>query len=259
MRTLLALIRRDLTVVLTYRAWLAMIQVSTITGPVVSLLVWQGALDLGAAPPVSRDFLVTYFVLVALVSMLTSSWSSWFIADSIRHGELSSWLVRPVSVHLNLLANNVSEKLVKLVLLVPMIVVVGFVVRSAFRLPTDPVRWLLFVVALLLATALTIGLDVLIGTLAFWFEDVSGLDRFRLLLSSVFSGGVVPLALFPQFLQPVLDVQPFRYMISFPLEVLLGTASPTGFVGALAWAAVFVGGAALTWRVGVTRYQGAGA
>ena len=95
-----ALLAREITMTLHYRWWLAMIQVSSIIAPATSLLVWRGAIALGARPPVSASFLTTYLILVSIVAMLTSSWTSTFLATSIRLGGLSSWLIRPCSTHL---------------------------------------------------------------------------------------------------------------------------------------------------------------
>ena len=90
-RTFCALVSRDIQVTLTYRAWLFWLLLGNLPVPVISLLVWQGAAALGAKLPVAQEYLVTYFVLVALVGMLTSSWSAGFLADSIRLGDLACW------------------------------------------------------------------------------------------------------------------------------------------------------------------------
>lgn len=257
-----SLLARDVSVTLTYRGWLALLQVSNLVVPVISLLVWRGAIALGATPPVSADYLTTYFVLVGAVGMLTSSWTTGFLAESIRLGGLSSWLVRPCSTHLNGLANNVAEKLVKLLLLLPMVGALALLVRDEFVLPADPIRWLWFLLALALAATITFSLDILVGSLAFWFEDVAGIDRFRNLVARVLSGAVVPLALFPDAFTGVMQIQPFRFMLSFPLEVLLGTVSGStaaGFAWQSGWTLLFVGGAVVLWRRGLRSYQGAGA
>ena len=261
-RVFRALVARDVSTTMMYRGWLFMLQLGNLVVPVISLLVWQGALSLGAQLPVEREYLVTYFVLVSLVSMLTSSWTSGFLASSIRLGDLASWLVRPCSTHLNGLANNLAEKLVKLLLLVPMVAVLALLLHGQLGLPTNPLRWLGFLISVAMAAGITFSLDILVGSLAFWFEDVSGFDRARELAARVLSGGIVPLALLPAALQGVLAVQPFRFMLSFPLEVLLGTVSGsllTGFAWQAGWFVVFAGGAAVTWRVGLRGYQASGA
>jgi ABC-2 type transport system permease protein len=255
--TLLAL---EFTTTLQYRWWLAMLQLSNLVAPAISLLVWQGAIRLGAHPPVTEEFLTTYLVLVSLVGMLTSSWTARFLASSIRLGTVSSWLIRPCSTHLGHLANNIAEKVVKVVLMLPMIGVLAFVFRHRLGLPTDSSRWLLFAGSILLASGISFCLDVVIGSLAFWLEDISAVDRLRNLLARTLSGALIPLSLFPASATGFLDVQPFRYVVSFPLEVLLGGPDLlSGFAAQAAWCTAFAIGAVLVWRAGLRNYQGAGA
>jgi ABC-2 type transport system permease protein len=257
-----ALLARELTMTLRYRWWLALMQISALVAPVITLLVWRGAISLGAQPPVGARLLTTYLVLVSMVGMLTSSWTANFLATSIRLGGVSSWLIRPCSTHLASLANNVAEKLVKLVLLAPMIALVGWIFRDELSLPAGGIRWLLFGLSLLPALGISFCLDVTIGSLAFWFEDISAIDRLRSLLSRTLSGAFIPLALFPPNLAGFLNAQPFRYVVSFPLEVLLGAVpggTEHGFAVQLAWFAGFLACAVAVWRVGLHRYQGASA
>ncbi|WP_106619546.1 hypothetical protein [Saccharothrix carnea] len=95
----LAVPHQELQMIAQYRWWLPAMQASVVTVPLISLLVWRGAITHGAEPPVTRDYLTTYLVLVSLVTVLTSSWTAKFLAESIRSGRLNSWLVRPCSTH----------------------------------------------------------------------------------------------------------------------------------------------------------------
>ena len=67
-------------------------------------------------------------------------------------------------------------------------------------------------------------LDFLVGSLAFWVQDVRGLIRVKMLVGAFLAGQVIPLALFPPAVTPLLQAQPFRYTLSFPLEILTGAA-----------------------------------
>lgn len=263
-----ALLKLNIAVTLQYRGDFALMQIGNTVIPMISLLVWQAVLATGVTLPVSGRYLVAYFLLVGLLEMLTASWSAFFMAERIRDGALNHWLVRPTSPHWYEVANNLGEKIVKLVLLVPVLVVLGLAL-SIFApagldlvLPTDPVNWLLFGVAVIIAAAIRFALDVAVGSLAFWFEDVQGFLRAIAVIIPVLSGGVVPLALMPETLQAVTVIQPFRFVISFPLEVLLGadTASAGGgFLGQLGWLVIFTAGAVLVWRAGLRSYSAAGA
>ncbi|ACQ78809.1 protein of unknown function DUF990 [Beutenbergia cavernae DSM 12333] len=248
-----------------YRGEFLIMQIGNLIVPITSLLVWQAALASGAPLPVDGEFLVAYFLLVSVVGMLTASWTAFYLAASIRDGALNRWLIRPASTHLDAVANNVGEKVVKLVIIVPLIAALALLLGDRIALPSDAGRWLLFAVAVVLAAGMRLALDIMIGSLAFWFEDVQGFIRALAVITPVLSGAVVPLALMPPGIAAVTAVQPFRFMLSYPMEVLL--ADPAGGPGGLTagfalqvgWLAVFVAGAAGVWRLGLRSYAAAGA
>ncbi|RCS66182.1 hypothetical protein CIK81_02935 [Brachybacterium sp. JB7] len=259
--TVAALFGRDFTVTLTNRAWVALLQLGAVAPPVVSLLVWTGAIARGASPPVPADGIVTWFVLVAVVSMVTSSWTASFLAEDIRAGGLSIWLVRPCPAFAHLVANNLAEKSVKSIVLLPMVGVLGLVFRQQVRLPTDPAVWAAALGALVCAAVLAFVLDVLVGCLAFWFEDVEGVQGIVGLSQRLLSGAVVPLMLLPAEVQDAVRFQPFRFTLAFPLEVLTGSgfAHLADWVALLGWTGASLGVLALVWSRGVRRFEAAGA
>jgi len=246
---------------LQYRGEFLIMQFGNLIVPVTSLFIWQAALAAGADLPVDGRYLAAYFLLVSVVGMLTASWTAFFLARSIRDGALNRWLVRPASTHLDAVANNAGEKVVKLVLIAPFIVILALVLHNRLALPADPRRWVLFGTAVVLAAGLRLTLDIVIGSLAFWFEDVQGFIRAFAVITPILSGGVVPLALMPSALAQVTMMQPFRFMLSFPMEVLLadvpgGTAA--GFGWQLGWLLTFVLLARTVWRLGLRSYAAAG-
>ena len=253
----------DLSTALMYRVEFVMFMISTVIGPAISLMIWRAALDNGAAMPVDKEYLTTYFVLLGVVSMLTSAWLSGFLAEEIRLGQISKWVIRPGSTHLNLIANNLSEKLIKTVPLAPMIAALWWLFRDAVALPGDLVTWLLFAVSVVAAAVMVFALDIVVGSLAFWIDDITGIDRARGLLAVIFRGQLVPLALMPAWAQDFVDAQPFRFTLSFSLELLIGDLSTaertTGMALQLLYPALTVFGAVWIWRRGLRAYSAVGA
>ncbi|NYE69861.1 ABC transporter permease [Microlunatus parietis] len=245
-----------------YRGDFLLMQLGTLLTPLVSLAVWQAALAAGAQVDVTPGFLNSYFLLVAVVNMLTSSWTAWFLADMIRNGTLNKWLIRPASVHLDGFANNLGEKTIKLMLLVPLVLIMVVLVPGGLPLPATPARWLLFALAIGVAMAISYIFDIARGSLAFWFEDVQGFNMAISIMTPVLAGVVVPLALMPPEISGITLWQPFRFMVSFPMEVLLDRV-PGGLVFGFAqqagWLIVFAVVALVVWRRGLRSYSAAGA
>lgn len=263
LRVVRRLFLKDLVLELTYRGEFVIYMLSVVTTPVISLLVWRAALASGAKLPVDRQYLTTYFVLLGVVNMLTSSWLDMWLAEMIRTGNLSIWLVRPGSAMLNLVANNLAEKTFKFAVLAPMIVVFWWFFRDAVVVPPDTLHWLLFAVSVLLGAVIIFSITVIIGSLAFWLTDVGGISREVSLLVGVLGGQIVPLALMPAWATTFVRVQPFRSTVSFPLELVIGHLSGSqialGFGLQIGYAALFLWGAVWVWQRGQRSYAAVGA
>lgn len=264
---LLRIVRRfvimNVVMTLEYRGAMLVYMVNTVAVPVVSLLVLLTVRAQGGRLPYDRGQLVTYYVLLTVVSMLTGTWLSEYVAEQIRLGGLSAGLMRPAPYITHDIGNNIGEKVVKLPLLLPLTGLVALFFRGDLRPPADPVAWLLFLLALPMAAAVAFLIDFLVGSLAFWVQDVRGLIRVKILVGAFLAGQVVPLALFPPAMTGLLRAQPFRYTLSFPLEVLTGRLAAPDLVAGFLWQGGYCVGLwalyRLVWRLGLRSYGATGA
>ena len=100
------------------------------------------------------------------------------------------------------------------------------------------------------------------GSLAFWMQDVKGLIRVKNLVGAFLAGQFVPLALFPPSFFPLLEALPFRYTLSFPLEVLTGSLSVAATVRGLIWQTGYCLGLwgcyRMLWHFGLKSYTAPG-
>jgi len=253
----------NIVATLEYRGAFFIYMVNNVAVPVVSLLVWLTVSEQGVALPYTRGQFVTYYLLLSVVSTLTAVWLAPYLAENIRLGGLSPWLLRPAPYILRDIGNNIGEKIVKLPLLLPLVALVALAFRNDLRLPTDPRAWLLFLLAVPLAATIAFLLDFVIGALAFWLQDVRGLVRVKDLIATLLAGQFVPLALFPPQLKGLIDAQPFRYILSFPLEVVTGRLSSADIAVGFAWQVGYCAALylcyRLLWRYGLRSYAAAGA
>ena len=93
-----------------YRGAWVIFMAANISVPIISLLIWRTAIATGAQLPIDERYVTTYFVLLSFVTMATSSWITGFLSNDIRLGKLSSWMVRPASLLLGFVANNLSRE-----------------------------------------------------------------------------------------------------------------------------------------------------
>lgn len=252
----------NIQMTLAYRAGFVLIMFHTVMAPLISLQIWLTVSEQGVPLPYDRSQLVTYFTLLGAVSMLTGTWIAFYIAERIRLGGLSRDLIRPAPALFESLGNNLGEKVIKLLLIAPMLAVMALLFWRDLRLPTDPRAWLLFLLCLPMAAFVNFMLDYAIGSLAFWVEDVMGLVRVKELLQAFLAGRFVPLALFPTEMVGLLEVQPFRYTLSFPLEVLTGALDGPALLRGFAWQVGYCVALVvlhrLIWRHGLRGYAASG-
>jgi ABC-2 type transport system permease protein len=257
------LVKMNVMLTMEYRVGFFIAMVNLVLRPAIALLVWLTVARAGVRLPYDREQFVTYFVLMGLVSLATQTWTWEYVAADIRRGDLNKVLVRPAPHVLHYICNNLGEKVVKLGLLLPPIAAMVLVFHDQIRVPADPLRWALFGSAVVLAAVLTFLVDYLMGSLAFWLQDVSGAVGVKRLLEGLLAGRLVPLAFFPEWMAGFLEAQPFRYLLSFPLEVLTAdlpaAALARGFAWQAAYCLVLVGAYRLLWRHGLRSYAASGA
>ena len=262
-RTLVYDTKLNLMGELEYRAAFLIWIVEETLGTLVSLAVWLAVLEHSARLPLDRSQLFTYFIAQGLVRTCTISWLIYFVAEEIRDGNLSRKLLYPVPLMASWIANNLGEKGLRLMLQVPLVCVMGLFFRAELRLPGDGWTWLLVLAAVLLAAAVSFLLDLLVTSMAFWLQDVWGLNSAVFFAERFLNGRLIPLALFPPWLLGAMEAQPFRYMLSFPLEVLTGSLDVAGiargFVWQIGWAVALYVLYRVQWHFGLRAYSAVGA
>ncbi|MCO5227712.1 MAG: ABC-2 family transporter protein [Thermomicrobiales bacterium] len=262
-RVLRRLTVMEITSSFMYRTQFVIYMISTVVSVLIGLMIWLRLDQSGVDLPVNREFIVSYYLMLAIVRVLTTTWHSEYLAMEIRNGRLNRWLIRPGSYLLSILANNFAEKLIKIIVVAVLLLPAAIYWRDYLVLPGDIGQWMLFLLALVLAAVIQFSLTTAIGSLGFWMDDNTGIARGRHVIGMVLTGELVPLVLFPTWAMGFLDWQPFRFMLSYPLEILLGTLSAKqvayGFAMQFLWTMFFVWLCWFAWRRGLRSYSAIGA
>jgi len=248
---------------LQYRAALVIWLISQVLDPVIYLIVWTTvtAASGGEVGGYSRGDFAAYFLALMLVNNITYSWIMHEYEYRVREGTLSAALLRPVHpIHADI-ADNLSSKMISTPMMLVLAISLGFIFRPEIRL----VPWALaaFVPAVALAFVLRFLIEWTLALAAFWTTRVSALNQTYYVALLFLSGQVAPLSLFPGFVQAIGLALPFRWMIAFPLDLLLGnlTVGETlvGFGAQMAWIGVGLVLVRVAWRAGVRQYSAVGA
>lgn len=254
------LIRKSLFSYMASRAFFWTLSIGWLMGPLVYLFVWVTAAGQGAPGGFSRHDFVLYYLVLILVNQLTYPSSHWIIGESIQAGKLSSWLLRPLPVICEGIASDIALKMVCMPFVLALMVLLGLVLGMQASITLTGL--LLFMAALLLAQVLRFLLAYSMALLAFWTQKIESLLSVNDTLVFLLAGQVAPIALLPGVMKSLAVALPYRYMMGFPVELLLGKLKPEeiliGFTIQLGWTLAAFLASRVIWRIGIRHYTAVG-
>ena len=255
-------IRISLAIEMQYRASSAIWLIGMVIEPLIYLAVWSAAAEaqggmLGGYGP--RDF-AAYYLVLAAVNQITSGWHMWEFQYRVQQGQFAFLLLRPVHPIHGDLAENIAHKLAMQVALLPALGLLAL----AFQPRAELHAWslALFVPALLLAFAVRFVFEWALALACFWTTRIMAVNQAYFAVLFFLSGRVAPLALLPAWLHGLADALPFRFMVSFPVELALGKVSRAdallGLALQLVWTAAGAALLALVWPRALRRFSSVG-
>ena len=257
------LFKASFAVALEYRVVTA-IWVLTGVLPLLMMMVWisvaEGAPS-GEVNGFDRLDFIGYFLAVTLIRRMVGVWLIWDLDEDIRLGKLSFHLLKPIHPAHHYLTSLLGDKPFELLWVAPPVILALVLLGVRYTLAWYTIP--LILLAVVGAILIDFFMQMSIGALGFWLTQVVSFAQIWFLLRSFFSGWVVPLAMFPAVLQNLLVYLPFRYLLSFPIEILLGDLSrgeiALGFAMQAAWIGLVFAIYRLLWQHGLKRFTAVGA
>lgn len=260
-RKFAAIFRANWAITIEYRVSM-FIWMMTIVLPLVMMAGWLAAAETGPVGRFSYADILTYYVGAVIVRNLTGVWIIWELEADIRSGNMSFRLLKPINPIFHYMASSLAPKPLRFLILIPVLVVVWAVVPG-LRFSADPVHLLSFVVAIALSWSMMFLQLYTVGLLGFWITRPSALHDVWFGVFSLFSGYLIPIELFPEWAQGALFALPFRYNMSFPIEILTGRLQTTqileGFAVSCFWILVSFLAFRWVWFHGLRRFNAVGA
>lgn len=247
--------RAGMAAAVAYRAEF-LIWMLTTNMSLVMLALWAAVARAGPVAGYTGADFTAYYLSSLLVRLLTGCWVVWEMTYEIRNGTLALRLLRPLHPLIAYAAENLAALPLRALVATPVVVLLLWTSRG--KLSHDPVSWALLLPALLGAWLLTFLVMAFIGTLALFVESALGVFQLWLALSSVLSGYLIPLDLFPAAVRPIAAWLPFRFTLSLPVELALGRhghLESLRLLGAQwAWVALFLVATVAFFRAGLRRF-----
>ena len=253
----------NLTRFISYRVETSIWLIGTTLPPVVLLSVWRNATIRagGTLSGFTVGEVAAYFIWVLLLNHTTNAWGVFLWESYVREGYLSNVLLRPNAVAFQDFGENLAFK----VATTPVMVLTAIGLGFAFHPQIVVVPWAIaaFVPAFLMAFALRYVIDwIVASTSALHLTKVDAVNSVYFFILFMFSGQLAPTNLLPESLRLIAFCLPFRWIIDFPVQLVMGRLTPHEVVVGLAaqafWFTALFLVNLVTWRKGLRNYTAVG-
>jgi ABC-2 type transport system permease protein len=224
----------------------------TILTTLLLYLLWRAVYESAVSMELSYQGLITYVVLGQAFSFGRMGQRRMImrIGANIRSGNVALDLIRPTDYQLlhfsDILGAYITETL--------MVSLPSYALALLLFGIDAPASWEAaagFVASLGGAFLLVFSLDFFIGLMAFWTHSVWGLAYAKMAVVDVLAGTIVPLSLFPGWLERVAMALPFRGIAYVPLSIYTGAIRGAdiwaSILGQLAWGIALILLTRLIW------------
>jgi ABC-2 type transport system permease protein len=210
---------------LAYRAALWSGTVATSASILIYYFLWQAVFSEAAViDGFTFQMMITYIIIARVLASQFFNGINLTLAEWIREGNIATELIRPIGILRQLFALRIGEFCQFATFkLIPITLVAALFLGAAP--PAGGVFFLLFVIKILAALILLFFFEVIIGTLAFYTMEFYAVRFAKDATLTILSGGLVPLFLFPEWLQSIFRFLPFQHLVAGPIEIYLGILS----------------------------------
>ena len=215
------------------------------------LLALWNALYSGKTEVSGIDLATMQFYTIASIiyEIIISAGVEKSMSSKVWDGSISMVLTRPmvypVSLCMEQFALTLQNIIIRVVPYTLILVASGLLSRASVFFTAE------FIASAALGYFLMLFYQMFFGMICFWTMDISGILNARDAAMLVFSGSMIPLWFFPDWLFSVAQYLPFQAIYSAPLSILIGKIRGDEVYAALlvqlAWLALFVFLALLFW------------
>jgi len=182
---------------------------------------------------------------------------SWFdLMTTVYTGEIATDLLKPMSYVGYWMAKDLGRAIVQLIFR-GITVMVGYALIFDLYWPQGISHWLALGVTLVISWMLSFLWRFLVNLSAFWTPNARGVLRLCFFASFFFSGFLMPLRFFPDWVIRLSYLTPFPHMLNTVVEIYLGVLQGTDLLIAifhqLLWIVILFLSAQLVLRAGVRR------
>lgn len=173
------------------------------------------------------------------------------IAEMIRSGSVAYELTRPLNLYWFWFARTIALRTAPTTLrCLPMIIFAMWIMPAlglekwALAPPPDWAAGIGFLISQTLGLLLACAMTMLMHVVLVWTLSGDGVNRIFPSIALVLSGNILPLPLFPDWMQSFLELQPFQGLVDVPFRIYAGNITGSDLLVELAqqifWTTIFI-------------------
>ncbi len=211
----------------TYKEWSAYRThslVSVFVGPVyfiVQYFIWNAVYGgSGTIGGIELERMIRYFGASALIGYLTMDFADWNLQMLVRTGKFITFTMRPLNHRFFALSQKFGHRILGFIFeFLPCLLIFVLI----FIIEMTPLHFGWTVLSVALAFFMNFYVNYCLGLTAFFFTKADGIRTVYGLIAQIFSGSLIPVALFPVWLQKIMLFLPFQYTVYVPAMVWTGS------------------------------------
>ena len=168
----------------------------------------------------SFDQITTYYILVVSLSPVINWGINEMMGTAIREGEILRELLNPISYFTYYFGIRMGELAESVIVGILTFIICAML--FGVLLPSSILNLIFFVVIVFLSVVTVYFFEIILGMTAFYTHSVWGIEILKRSILNIFSGMIAPLSLFPESLQKVSNILPFKDFVYTPINIYFG-------------------------------------
>lgn len=248
---------------LSYRLNFVMWRFRVVLQLLTMFFLWSAVIPKGANLfGYSQAEMLTYILGTSLITSIVLATRTTEIGDQINNGELSNFLIKPISYMKYWFARDLGDKAMNLTFSVIEISILIIIFKPLLVIQENPTFLSLTLLAALISMCMYFFFNFLLGLFGFWSNEIWGPRFIFWILINFFAGSLFPLDILPKPIFQVLEFLPFTYLLYFPLKIYLGQLNTfqivQGLIVSLIWTGILLIFCKIAWTRGLKLYGAEG-
>lgn len=237
--------------------------IATIVGMSVFYFVWTSIYSynhVDVLGGLTLQQMITYVIISMAITPFIWHMTDRMIDYDITKGGITSMLTHPLRIQPYIFFRDSGHNIMAFLIQTIPSIILAFII---FKISIPNIFNLIaFFISAFMGLLISFSISFLVWLSAFWTEKSDGIRRFKEAIIGLFSGFLIPIYLFPAWIQPLLFLLPFQAIFNTPLSIFIEKVSGVQIIFALLvqvfWAAVLLLTGHIIWKKARIKYSAHG-